>query len=101
MQVQKHLMKEVLDRIVSSQLLSSLFASHFLVCFETHEVLYKEVDDLHTAEDGEAGEEPHGASNETQRCLSCHLLIFFNFIICLCGKVDLEKLNRLIRDILG
>ena len=65
-----------------------------------NEELCKIVYDLHPAEDGEAGEEPHGASDEPQCCLSCHLLILFNLIISFCGQVDLEKLNQLIRDIL-
>ena len=59
------------------------------------------VDDLHPTKDGEAGEEPHGASDEPQCCLSCHLLVLFNLIIGFCGQVDFEKMNRLIIDILG
>ena len=64
-----------------------------------HEELGKVVDDLHPAEDGEAGEEPHGASDEPQCCLSCHLLVLFNLIIGCCGQVDLDELDPLVGHI--
>ena len=50
-----------------------------------HEELGEIVYDLHPAEDGEAGEEPHGASNEPQRRLGRHLLVFLYFVKCCCG----------------
>ena len=31
------------------------------------------VNDLNGTKDGESGEESHGPSNQTKRCLSCHL----------------------------
>ena len=65
---------------------------------ERQEELSKVVDDLHPTEDGEASEEAHGATNEPQRCLSCHLHIFLNFIIGCCGQVDLDKLDFMICD---
>ena len=64
-----------------------------------HEELGKVVDDLHPAEDGEAGEEPHGASDEPQGRLSCHLLVLFNLIIGCRGQVDLDKLDRVVGHI--
>ena len=54
---------------------------------EGHEELGEVVDDLHPAEDGEAGEEPHGASDEPQCSLSCHLHILFNLIISFCSQI--------------
>ena len=59
-----------------------------------HEELSKIVYDLHPTEDGEAGEETHGASNEPKRRLGCHLLVFFNLVKCCRGQVDLDKLDR-------
>ena len=47
--------------------------------FEWQKELEEKVDDLDPTEDGEASEEPHGASNQTQRCLSRHLLICLTF----------------------
>ena len=67
---------------------------------ERQEKLSKIVDDLHPTEDREAGEEPHGATDEPQRRLSCHLHIFLNFIIGCCGQVDLDKLDWMVKDIL-
>ena len=61
---------------------------------ERHEELGKVVDDLHSAEDGEAGEEPHGASDKPKCCLSRHLLIFLYFVKCCRGKVNFDKLDR-------
>ena len=67
---------------------------------ERHEELGKVVDDLHSAEDGEAGEEPHGASDEPQCCLSCHPHILLYFIIGVSCKVNLDELDWLVCDIL-
>ena len=66
---------------------------------EGHEELGEVVDDLHPAEDGEAGEEPHGASDEPQCCLSCHLHVLFNLIIGCRGQVDLDQLDCLVGHI--
>ena len=65
---------------------------------EGHEELGKVVDDLHPAEDGEAGEEPHGASDEPQCCLGRHLHILLYFIIGCCGQVDVEVLDRVVQN---
>ena len=65
---------------------------------ERHEEFCKVVDDLHPTEDGEAGEEPHGASYEPQRRLSCHLLVFGYLIKSGCCKVDLDKLDWVVGD---
>ena len=46
-----------------------------------HEELGKVVDDLHPAEDGEAGEEPHGASDDSQSGLGGHPVILYYLII--------------------
>ena len=52
------------------------------------------VDDLDPTEDGEAGEEPHGAADEAELGLQGHLHISLNFIISGRVKVDLEKIKR-------
>ena len=64
-----------------------------------HEELGEVVDDLHPAEDGEAGEEPHGASDEPQCCLSCHLHVLFYLIKGCCGQVDLDKLEWMVGNV--
>ena len=40
-----------------------------------HEKLHGKVDDLNSTEDGEAGEEPHGAADQTEHGLQGHLHI--------------------------
>ena len=50
-----------------------------------HEELGKVVDDLHPAEDGEASEEPHGASDETKTCLCGYLFILLYLIKSVCS----------------
>ena len=52
------------------------------------------VDDLHAAEDGEAGEESHGAPDQTQLGVYCHLFIPFYLIIGRRVKIDLNHLQR-------
>ena len=39
------------------------------------------VDNLDPTEDGEAGEEPHGASDDSQSCLGGHPVILYYLII--------------------
>ena len=46
-------------------------------------------DDLNSADDGEASEESHGSSNETQLCLCFELLVLLDVIIGCGVKVDL------------
>ena len=46
-------------------------------------------DDLNSTDDGEASEESHSASNETQLGLSLDLLVSLNVVECGCVKVDL------------
>lgn len=59
---------------------------------ERHEEPSKVVDDLHPTEDGEAGEESHGAADQTQLGVECHLHISLYLVICCCVKVDLDDL---------
>ena len=49
-----------------------------------HKPFTQVVDDLHPAEDGEASEEPHGATDESKSCFHCYFNIFFNLVICCC-----------------
>ena len=60
---------------------------------EGHEELGEEVDDLHGAEDGEAGEESHGAPDQTQLGVDCHLHISLYAVIGPRVKVDLNHLQ--------
>ena len=60
--------------------------------FERHEELYDVVDDLHTTEDGEAGDEPHSAANEAKLGLQGHLHISLYLVIGSCVKVDMIQL---------
>ena len=60
---------------------------------EGHEELGEVVDDLHGAEDGEAGEESHGAPDQTQLGVDCHLHVSLYFIIGRRVKVDLDHLQ--------
>ena len=52
-----------------------------------------EVDNLHCTEDGEAGEESHGAANQTQLSVDCHLHIPLIVVIGPRVKVDLNYLK--------
>ena len=49
--------------------------------------------DLNAADDGEAAEEPHGASDEAQLGLSLDLLVSFYIVKRCCVKVDLHQLK--------
>ena len=49
-----------------------------------------EEDDLDATDDGESGEEPHGASNETQLGLSLDLLVPLDVVEGCRVKVDLH-----------
>ena len=49
----------------------------------------KVVEDFHSTEDGEAGEEAHGAADQTKLGLQGHLPVLLYFIICHGTKVDL------------
>ena len=51
------------------------------------------------AEDGEAGEEPHGASDQRQSRLCCHLLILLYLVISLSAQVNIDILYRLVGDV--
>ena len=57
-----------------------------------HEELGEVVDDLYSAEDGEAGEESHGAADQTQLGVGCHLHISLYLVICRCVKEYLDHL---------
>ena len=59
---------------------------------ERHEELGEVVDYLHPAEDGEAGEESHGAADQTQLGVDCHLHVSLYLVIGCCVKVDLDHL---------
>ena len=58
-----------------------------------HEELGEVVEDLHATEDGEAGEESHGAADQTQLGVDCHLHVPLYFIIGRRVKVDLDHLQ--------
>ena len=49
-------------------------------------------DDLDSTDDGESGEEPHGASNETQLGLSLDLLVSLHLVKGCRVKVDMDQL---------
>ena len=59
---------------------------------EGHEEFGEEVDNLHATEDGEAGEESHGAADQTQLGVDCNLNIPLYLIICRRVKVDVDHL---------
>ena len=61
-----------------------------------HEEFDGKVDYLDPTEDGEAGEEPHGAANEAELGLQGHLHIPLYLVICGRGEVDLDKLEATI-----
>ena len=58
-----------------------------------HEQLHKVVQNLHPTEDGEAGEEPHGAADEAELGLQGHLHIPLYLVIGGRVKVDLDQLQ--------
>ena len=60
---------------------------------EGHEELGEVVDDLHAAEDGEAGEESHGAADQTQLGVDRHLHVSLYLVIGGRVKVDLNHLQ--------
>ena len=62
--------------------------------FEGEEKLYGKIYNLHFREKGEAGEEPHGATNEAQLSLQGHLHIFLQLVICGCPKINVNKLQH-------
>ena len=59
---------------------------------EGYEELASVVDDLDPTEDGEAGEEPHGAADETESCLCGDLHIPLNLVEGGCVEVNLDQL---------
>ena len=61
--------------------------------FEGKEKLDKVVDDFNPAEDGEAGEEPHGSANEAELATDCHLPISLNLVKGSSVKEDLNELH--------
>ena len=62
----------------------------------SQKVLDGKVDDLHPAEDGEAGEEPHGASDEPQGRLRGHFLVLQDIVIGGGGEVDEDVLELVV-----
>ena len=68
------------------------FWTNFLLV-GSHHYSDKVVDDFHGAEDGEAGEESHGAPDQTQLGVDCHLHVSLYFIIGRRVKVDLDHLQ--------
>ena len=50
-------------------------------------------EDLNSADDGEPGEEPHGASDETQLGLRLDLLVSLDVVKGRRVKVDLHQMN--------
>ena len=50
----------------------------------------KVINNLNAAENGEAGEEPHGASYEPQGCLYCDCNILQDIVIGCRSKVNLD-----------
>ena len=63
-----------------------------------HEQFYDELDNLDPTENGEAGEEPHGATDEAKLGLQGHLHIPLYLVIGGRVKVDLDQLQRGIVD---
>ena len=70
----------------------SAVLSHSLLLIDSHghDEFYSKVDNLNPTEDGEAGEEPHGAADETNLGGQSHLHIPFNLVIGGRVKVDLD-----------
>ena len=60
---------------------------------EWHKKLYETVNDLDPTEDGEAGEEPHGAANEAELGLQGHLHILLYLVVGGRVKVDMDQLQ--------
>ena len=60
---------------------------------QRHEELHEVVDDLNPTEDGEAGEEPHGAADEADLSCKGHLDISLYLVIGGCVEVDLDQLQ--------
>ena len=61
--------------------------------FDRTDQLEKKEYDLYTADDGEASEEPHGASDETQLSLCLDLLVPLDLVEGGRVKVDLYQLQ--------
>ena len=65
------------------------------VCFchtKREEKVDGKVDDLHGGEEGEAGQEPHRAADETKLGFQCHFLIPVYLVVGRRLEVDLNKL---------
>ena len=59
----------------------------------TEDDLDCKVDNLHSTDQGEPGEESHGASNKTKLALKCDFLVPFNLVVgCWC-KVELYNVQ--------
>ena len=58
-----------------------------------HEQFDGKVDDLDPTEDGEAGEEPHGAADEAELGFQCHLHVSLYLVIGGRVEVDLYQLQ--------
>ena len=74
----------------------NLFFGHFQISpskSKWDEKLHCKVDDLDPTEDGEAGEEPHGAANEAKLGLQGHLHIPLYLVVGGSVKVDLDQLQ--------
>ena len=71
--------------------LHNLGSSWRLSC--CHENSSEVVDDLHGAEDGEAGEEPHGAPDHPQLRLQGHLSVLLYLSVGCSIKEDLNHLG--------
>ena len=65
---------------------------------ERHEELADVVDDLNPTEDGEAGEEPHGAADEAELGLQGHLHITLYLVVGGRIEVDLDQLHWSVID---
>ena len=76
-----------------------MWSDCFLLCpatpsgSEGHEELDGVVDDLDPTEDGEAGEESHGAADEAELGLQGHLHIPLYLVIGRSVEVDLDQLQ--------
>ena len=78
-----------------------LFVVHVKIfpwCSEWHEELDDIVDDLDPTEDGEAGEEPHGSTDEAELGLQGHLHIPLYLVVGCRVEVDLDQLQFSILD---
>ena len=74
------------------------FCPFFSCCSQWHEQLDDVVDDLHPTEDGEAGEEPHGAADEAELGLQGHLHIPLYLIIGGRVEVDVNRVKRCVGE---